>query len=92
MMLRVPLFFPADVGLNITVAVQEFPLGMVLQSSVSLKSEGLTVTWLIKRLDWPLFVIVTALSDGLPGFIPKLTDLGLTTIFGVLVPDAFCGL
>ncbi len=47
---------------------------------------------LMIRLDWPPLVIVTALSGMVSGLDEvKLRDFGLTTIFGVLVPEAFWG-
>ncbi len=93
MIFRIPLFLPADVGLNVTVTVQEFPFGIVVQLFVWLKSDGLTLTWLIKRADWPLFVITTVFCDVSPrSTTGNLIDLGLANIFGVLAPDAFSDL
>ncbi len=86
----VPLFLPAEVGMNLTVAVHELALDIVAptQLSVGLNSEEETFIELMTRSDLPPLVIVTAPSGA---SVVKLRDFVLTTIFGVLVPEAFCG-
>ena len=86
-----PDLLPLDVGTKVSVTGHEFPIGIVVQSFVWLKSEALPPSMFIElmtRSDLPLFRIVTVFSDVLPTFtLPKLTDVGLTDILGG--PGAF---
>jgi hypothetical protein len=94
-MLSVALLLPMDFGTNVPMMVQDPPAGIVVQSSVSLKSEAFEPVMsisLITRSDVPVFLIVTFLDNEIvPACtVLKLADVGdIEILGGGAVPESF---
>ena len=82
---------PTDFGEKVPVIVHEFPLGIMVQLFVWLKSEALVPVMVIKltiRSVVPAFLTVIVFGvDMLPtATFPKVTEMGETEILGGFTP------